>query len=364
MIVDQTTARVTHPDAYEVRADVTPEAVEQPMLWDHQRPPEEIVSEALEVEGPVVRTYCLFSGGGDSITVAHRCHDLYDELAFIDTGTALPGVRDFVVRVADELGKPLTTLDNGPIPYEKLVLGDVAWWRWYGIMRQRWQRKGYPEHALDVPTMVRLDALRGRSVGDGKGNSPQGFPGPAGGHRAAYARLKERQVEALVRVTKAQHAPGDRFARVALLSGARIDESDRRARNQAGPGYRRKGGQVWINPLNEWTNAEMRRYRREHRIAISDVAALLHRSGECNCGAYISKGEREDLLALYGDWYADTIAPLERWARYLGIPRDRWGERADTGRPGARGTAAPVGELCRACPTEQAQLDLELAVAA
>lgn len=333
-------------------------------LFEDRRSPEQIIEEALAGEGPVIRTVCLFSGGGDSITVAHRCREQYDELAFINTGTALPGVPEHVVRIARWLDKPLRVFHSGDA-YERLVLGDVEWWMWYGVMRQRWARKGYPEHALDVPTMVRLGAVRGRHPGDGKGNSPLGFPGPAGGHRAAYARLKERQVEALVRETKGELAPGDRGARVALLSGARIDESARRRKTQtsnSSRGYRRKGGQLWINPLNEWTNEEMREYRRSHRIPLSDVAALLHRSGECNCGAYIGRDERQDVLALFGDWYAATIAPLERWAAWLGIPRPHWGERVDTGRPGARGAAEDDagGELCSSCNRRQLALAAEL----
>lgn len=257
------------------------------LLFDDRPAPEAIITAALDAEGPAIRTACLFSGGGDSIVVAHRCRDLYDELVHIDTGTALPGVRDHVEHVARLLDKPLRIYEAGDA-YERMVLGDARWWARYRAALDR-------EPALTVASFVNRE--RGtRKPGDGLGNAPLGFPGPAGGHRAAYARLKERQVEAYVRDVK-RDLKADRSARIALLSGARVGESMRRRRTNVGPGYRRRKAQLWVNPLQWWTNDEMRAYRREHRIAVSDVAALLHRSGECNCGAYIGKDERADLEA-------------------------------------------------------------------
>lgn len=306
-------------------------------LFDDRHAPERIVADALEAHGPAIRTYCLFSGGGDSIVVAHRCRELYDELAHIDTGTALPGVRDHVERIAAELDKPLRILENGPDPYRTLVLGTDEWWR-----RYRADAAG-----RTVAEFIRAEAGT-RKPGDGLGNAPQGFPGPGGGHRAAYARLKERQVERLVRDTKAE-LDAKRSARVMLLSGARVKESARRRRTNAGGPARLRKAQLWVNPLHEWTNDEMRAYRREHRIPISDVAALLHRSGECNCGAYVAKHERADILRLYPDWYAELIAPLEAEARDLQIPRCVWGERLDSDRAGARGAVDDDLPMCSDC---------------
>lgn len=66
------------------------------LLEGDRREPEDYVREAIECEGCPLMTVCLISGGGDSTVTAHRCRNLYHELAFIDTGTALPGVREFV----------------------------------------------------------------------------------------------------------------------------------------------------------------------------------------------------------------------------------------------------------------------------
>lgn len=290
---------------------------------EDRREPEAILAEATECEGCPLARVCLISGGNDSTVTAHRCRDHYDELAFIDTGTALPGVRDFVIEFAKDLGKPLRVLESGPA-YAELVLGNRLWWEF--ARRER----GAGESLSDF--VLRTTPLR--KQGDGLGNAPHGFPGPAGGHRAAYARLKERQIEELMRRLWAEH--GGR-GRVQLLSGARRHESRRRSMNQGTDGFRRRKSQVWVNPLNDWRNDEMAAYRREHGIPTSDVAALLHRSGECNCGAYMSTGELADVVALFPDWHREFIVPLQDAARDLGIPRYVWGERTDTGRVGARG---------------------------
>jgi 3'-phosphoadenosine 5'-phosphosulfate sulfotransferase (PAPS reductase)/FAD synthetase len=55
----------------------------------------------------------LFSGGNDSTVLAHRCRAHYDGLAFIDTGTAVPGVAEFVREYAHWLDKPLRVLRAG-----------------------------------------------------------------------------------------------------------------------------------------------------------------------------------------------------------------------------------------------------------
>jgi 3'-phosphoadenosine 5'-phosphosulfate sulfotransferase (PAPS reductase)/FAD synthetase len=81
---------------------------------DELEPEAIIASAASAAEGPIVSRVCLISGGGDSTVTAHRCRAHYDELAFIDTGTALPGVRDFVIGFAASIGKPLRIYESGP----------------------------------------------------------------------------------------------------------------------------------------------------------------------------------------------------------------------------------------------------------
>lgn len=258
--------------------------------------PDALVAEAKQRYQPI-RTYCLFSGGGDSLVTAHRCRQDYDDLVFIDTGTAVPGVREFVEETADWLGKPLRVLSKDFDAYRLLVLGGTDW-------------KGREWHVL-------------------------GFPGPAQ-HGRAYNRLKERELEALLRITKQGHP---RTAKVMALTGIRRAESARRAKRQP---INRKRAMVFVNPLIDWTAHDMARYRTEHDLPESEVAALLHRSGECNCGCFADEGEREMLRSLWPDWFEQRIGALEREAERLGLPCPRWG--------GDRSQApADAGELCSSC---------------
>lgn len=235
--------------------------------------PEAIIDEALEL-GPFVARICLFSGGGDSTAVLHYAleHDLADEAAFVDTGTALPGVRDHVEQVCSDWNVPLTIWEAGTA-FEEMVL-----------------------------------------------NPKLGFPGP-GQHPRAYQRLKERQLRQLVR-SKKQH----RRDRVLFISGIRRHESKRRASR---PAVSREGATVWANPLTDWTDDQIRDYRQAHDLPVSDVSALLHQSGECGCGSFASPGEREmrcDLFPEWGRWLAD----LEARAEAAGVRHCRWGERPGT----------------------------------
>ena len=258
--------------------------------------PDEWIERAIEEHRPI-RTFCLFSGGSDSLVVAHRCRDYYDELVHIDTGTAVPGVLDHVKKCADDLGKPLRVLSQDFDAFRLLVLGGTDW------NGRKW------------------DVL--------------GFPGPAQ-HPRAYNRLKERCLDQLLRETKVGHP---RTARVLALSGIRQAESTRRSKR---PATNRKGSLVFVNPLIEWTNDEMAEYRERHDLRLSDVAALLHRSGECNCGCFADEAEREMLESLWPEWFEERIASIEREAEAMGLPYCRWG--------GNRGEApAEAGPLCSSC---------------
>jgi hypothetical protein len=80
-----------------------------------------------------------------------------------------------------------------------------------------------------------------------------------------------------------------------------------------------------VSPLINWTTLDMLRYRRTHSLPESDAAALMHRSGECNCGAFAAAGEeRATLKKLYPDFFA-SIEALEAEAEAAGLRWCRWG---------------------------------------
>lgn len=269
--------------------------------------PEDVLEEAHDKHGPFVAKVCLFSGGHDSTVVAHRCKDWYDELAFIDTGTAVPGVREFVESFASYIGKPLRILEAGDA-YRLMVLGG------------------------------------GSRPSDGQPHVALGFPGP-GQHNRAYTRLKERQLDQLKRDLKVGHHRNDR---VLFITGVRRAESARRAKRQH---VTKIGGTVFCNPLIDWDGMDMRQYRMKHELPESDVAALIHRSGECNCGCYAQEGEREMLQDLWPEWFDRTIGSLEREAKAKGIPACVWGKAP----PDA--VAVEGGPLCASCDFRQLRIE-------
>lgn len=256
----------------------------------------QLVSDALCEHDPS-HVFALFSGGNDSKCVVswakRNLGDRLDGAVFIDTGIALPGVRGFAEEFAADRGVRLLAYET---PYSEFV----------AMCR---------EH---------------------------GMPGP-GVHLWCYVRLKERRVDELVSDHKTHWRD-----RIMLLSGARRAESQQRM-GSALP-VDRDGAQVWVNPLIDWSDFDVREYVAKHQLPQSEVAALIHRSGECNCLAFPSDGEREMLKSLWPDWFEEKIGWLERELkaaghRYwkLGMPRGREGF---------------AGRLCASCPS---QLSLEAA---
>jgi 3'-phosphoadenosine 5'-phosphosulfate sulfotransferase (PAPS reductase)/FAD synthetase len=283
----------------------------------------------------------LFSGGNDSTVLAHRCREHYDGLAWIDTGTAVPGVAEFVAEYAQWVGKPLRVLRAGDA-YRQMVMGDLVWWARFITAHDR-------QPGLSIEQFIARDTRNhGRASGGGLGQVPHGFPGP-GAHGRAYHRLKERQLMALLRESK-QGFP--RRSRVVFLSGIRRAESRRRSKREAINRLRGKSA-VFVAPLIDWTGEDMRAYRREHDLPESPAAALLHRSGECNCGAFANAAEERSMLgALYPDFFSG-IEALEGEAEEAGIRWCRWGGYDLDGNRAGEVTRRRLGILCESCEARQ-----------
>lgn len=321
--------------------------VQERLLPGHD--PDDIVAEAKDNLSPAA-TFCMFSGGNDSGVLAHRCRQHYDALFYIDTGLALPstevaghkilGVEDFVRLYAEWIGKPLVVKRSGDV-FRTIVLGNDLWWE-----RYKSEAKG-----LSIEEFVKRDKrLHGqsagvvRSTGENLGRFPWGFPG-ARGHGITYSLLKERRIRDVVRDVKAAHSSS---AQVLFLSGVRRAESEQR-KKMAEP-ITTRGGVRYANALLDWTNAEMRAYREEHEVPESDVADLLHRSGECNCAA---KGdwwqERDWIQSIWPNWFEEKIASVEREAEARGIRWCRWGGFDLDGIRAGRDSNLTVGPLCDDC---------------
>jgi len=246
----------------------------------------QIIREAELEYGPIVRSFLLLSGGNDSMVLFDVVRDWADDIVHINTGIGVPQTNQFVRDVVADAGRSLTEL-HPPIPYHDLVLG-------------RWN----------------------------------GFPGP-GGHGFAYTMLKERCIEQLLRNHRTKR--GQRFM---LLTGVRNDESQRRMGR--GETMRRKGGQVWVNPLINWSNELMREYRETRNLPVNEVTQHLHMSGECLCGAFAKPGELEEIAFFYPE-VAAYIRSIEHEAEAAGITRCKWGAK-----PPKKNAPAP-GPMCNQC---------------
>ncbi|HEU5105181.1 MAG TPA: phosphoadenosine phosphosulfate reductase family protein [Solirubrobacterales bacterium] len=315
-------------------------AVAELSLAHLQRTSDALVSTAKRRWNPI-KIFCLFSGGSDSAVLAHRCRDYYDELLYIDTGTAVPtsrepaivGVEDHVRAFAKLLGKPLAIKRSGDA-YRTMVLGDETWWR-------RFRAARHERPALTIEAMIAEDSASGKVSSKVYGNPPFGFPGK-GHHAKAYSRLKERRLEEALRETKAGHP---RTSAVLFLSGIRRTESRRRAKREP---LTQRGSAKFCNPLIEWSALDVAAYRNHFDLPVSEVAALLHRSGECNCGAFAKAEEERSLMrTFWPDWWAETIEALEAEAEALGIRWCRWGGYDLEGNQAA-GSGQP-GLLCSNC---------------
>jgi 3'-phosphoadenosine 5'-phosphosulfate sulfotransferase (PAPS reductase)/FAD synthetase len=270
---------------------------QQPSLFAND--PHQIIARALDrFDGRILRRTALLSGGNDSTVLTHWLwhHNYIDEALHIDTGTGIYQTGLFVRRFCQRHAIPLQVYHAAPGEYRRMVTNLIG-----------------------------------------------GFPGPAK-HSLAYQRLKERPLKRYIADIKDGHA---RNSKVILFTGVRRSESRRRMGTTKE--IDEHGAAVWVAPLIDWLASDLRDWRAEHGLAESDVAALLHLSGECMCGSFMKPGERDDLAWAYPEklrW----IEGLEAWARTLGIVRDRWG-----GEPGDAQPSGAAGLMCSDC-----QLRLEL----
>jgi 3'-phosphoadenosine 5'-phosphosulfate sulfotransferase (PAPS reductase)/FAD synthetase len=110
----------------------------------------------------------------------------------------------------------------------------------------------------------------------------------------------------------------------------------------------RERAQLWINPILDWTSADVNAYMEAVGLPRNPVVDKLHRSGECLCGA-LADPQELDWIAF---WYPETAArirALEADCFSRGLPY-RWGQKAS--RPIEPNQ--PMLPLCQDCPTRWA----------
>lgn len=227
------------------------------------------------------RTFAMFSGGYDSLVTAHVTATWAMDRGYpfsvghINTGTGIEETRDYVIATCLHYGWELK--------------------EYKAIENQK--ADGTPD-PQDYAALVR----------------EHGFPGPWM-HRKMYSQLKERQIERMIRDHK-QRAHDC----IMLTSGKRIQESARRMRTTT-QDFEKLGGTLWANPIRHWTKDDVLDYKELHSLPNNIVVDWLHRSGECNCGAFAQPGELADIELFFpktGCW----LRQLEREVRAAGFP---WG---------------------------------------
>lgn len=261
---------------------------------------------AIRVYDPIA-VFSLFSGGHDSLAalLVSEASQRVTAAVHINTGIGVPATRDFVRQTCAKRGCKLIEKcaslnlngkgESDPQIYEELV---TAW----------------------------------------------GFPGP-GHHGKMYNRLKERALRVLQRESGA-NCRGKTKHRVMYISGCRTEESTRRMANTEE--LQIDGQRVWCAPIHNWTKLDCSLALELFRVERNPVVDLIHKSGECLCGAF-ANSDRENELEELNLWdltrpaYLEIkrleaiVKPLHGWG---------WGERPPKKQ---RPCASTPGMLCQGC---------------
>jgi len=229
-----------------------------------------------------VAVFGLFSGGHDSVsaTAVASLHPSFTSAVHINTGIGVERTRQYV--------RDTCSLKEWPLKEYEAA--------------KHINSNGEPD-----PQHYRDFVLK------------YGFPGP-NGHGMMYARLKER---ALIRLQREWKCTAKKSAprRIMFISGCRSDESRRRMANTEE--VQTDGQRIWCAPIHDWNKSDTSDLMQHLGIHRNPVVDLIHKSGECLCGAYASSGELEE-LSLWTETRPayDYIIALQEEVRAAGFP---WG---------------------------------------
>lgn len=199
------------------------------------------------------RHYALFSGGHDSLTstaIAAK-HPRFCGAVHINTGIGIEDTRQFVRDTCDSQGWPLHEVHAPDGKYEDMVL------------------------------------TRG------------GFPYGTASHNSMLFYLKQQPLSRWMRTV---------LGTVGLITGIRKQESVRRMGAGISVPVRADGRKRWLSPILEWSKADCNHFIEAEGLPRNPVVDLLHRSGECLCGA-LARPEEIHEIAL---WFPDTARRIQR----------------------------------------------------
>jgi 3'-phosphoadenosine 5'-phosphosulfate sulfotransferase (PAPS reductase)/FAD synthetase len=205
----------------------------------------------------------LFSGGHDSTVATYIAaqHPAFTAAIHCDTGIGVPETRQFVKDTCKEWGIKLEymrALDNT-------------------------RADGTPD------PKVWEDFVRAH-----------GFPGPPQ-HNRMYNMLKERPLRCVMRKYKVGQWTGEEGAkrrrRAILISGCRSQESTRRMGNVEE--MQKDGSRIWCAVIHDMSKCDVNRFMADNNLTRNQVVDLIHKSGECLCGAFAKENELKELELWY-----------------------------------------------------------------
>lgn len=211
------------------------------------------LDKAIRMIDPIA-VFGLFSGGHDSFSSAFVAsqHPRFTAAVHINTGIGIEATSEYVRQTCRDRSWPLL---------EYFAASNV-------------NAKGYPDPQL-YDDLVR----------------DFGFPGPAK-HGKMYNRLKERQLRRLERDFGAD-CRGKKERRVMYVSGCRTQESERRMANTEE--LQVDGRRAWCAPIHDCSKCDTSDILVSAKQPRNIVVDLIHKSGECLCGAFARPGELEEL---------------------------------------------------------------------
>lgn len=225
-------------------------------------------------EAGVDQLYALFSGGHDSLCATSLAsqHRLFAGVVHINTGIGIEETRMFVRDTCVRQGWPLTEVRAPEGLYEELVL-----------------KRG-------------------------------GFPWGIASHNSMLWHLKQKPMRQWLKTLT---------GKTGLVTGIRRQESIRRMGAGISEPIRvdvRDKRHIWISPLLDWSRLDCNQHINSAGLHRNPVVDLLHRSGECLCGALASQEEIRELR----DWFPDAakrINQLEAKCEQRGIVASVWAGR-------------------------------------
>jgi phosphoadenosine phosphosulfate reductase len=206
--------------------------------------------------------YAAVSGGNDSITALHFAHQSpqieLNGVLHVDTGFGIPQTAEYVKERCEDYGLEFIRIGDHNARFSDERFESLA------------KLFGFPGSSIIAHSQVRHN-------------------------------LKDK--------------PFDRFETnldgdLALISGVRRFESDRRYEKLDRDGIQEVNGITWASPLVDFTDKDISTYQEHHQITENPVSALLCTSGECMCGSF---GDRENLPLLeeYFPEFARKLFQLE-----------------------------------------------------